>query len=328
VIALVGLTDVIFAVDSIPAIFAITTDPFIVLTSNIFAILGLRAMYFLLAAVATKFHLLSYGLAVILVFIGTKMLLIDVYKIPVLVSLGVVRGHPARGVLRAGQGNSTSSSRSFGVRLRCAACQLWRRCSAETALGMATARRVEQVAHVVAIEIADAPVADQATLLQDLEAVDRVLQGDTGTPMQEVQIEVVQLQAAQARLACGDQAGRVGMLGQRLGHDEEVLACDAVAHGTSHGLADHGFRAAGAVHLGGIDDAIADLESQAKCGDFLHDAARRFAHAPGSQPQGRHILPVGQSDFARRADAGIHHAMLVAGMARAFRVNAALSWLP
>jgi tellurite resistance protein TerC len=90
VIALVGLTDVIFAVDSIPAIFAITTDPFIVLTSNIFAILGLRAMYFLLAAVAAKFHLLSYGLAVVLVFIGTKMLLIDVVKIPVLVSLGVV----------------------------------------------------------------------------------------------------------------------------------------------------------------------------------------------------------------------------------------------
>jgi tellurite resistance protein TerC len=77
-------------VDSIPAIFAITTDPFIVLTSNIFAILGLRAMYFLLAAVAAKFHLLSYGLAVILVFIGTKMMLIDVFKIPVAVSLGVV----------------------------------------------------------------------------------------------------------------------------------------------------------------------------------------------------------------------------------------------
>lgn len=66
------------------------TDPFIVLTSNIFAILGLRAMYFLLAAVAAKFQLLSYGLAVVLVFIGTKMLLIDVVKIPVLVSLGVV----------------------------------------------------------------------------------------------------------------------------------------------------------------------------------------------------------------------------------------------
>ena len=90
VIALVGVTDVIFAVDSIPAIFAITTDPFIVLTSNVFAILGLRAMYFLLAAVAAKFHLLSYGLAVILVFIGTKMMLIDLYKIPVAVSLGVV----------------------------------------------------------------------------------------------------------------------------------------------------------------------------------------------------------------------------------------------
>ena len=90
VICLVGLTDVIFAVDSIPAIFAITMDPFIVLTSNIFAILGLRDMYFVLAAVAAKFHLLSYGLAVVLVFIGTKMLLIDVVKIPVLLSLGVV----------------------------------------------------------------------------------------------------------------------------------------------------------------------------------------------------------------------------------------------
>jgi len=92
VICLVGLTDVIFAVDSIPAIFAITQDPFIVLTSNVFAILGLRAMFFLLQAVAGKFHLLNYGLAVILVFIGTKMMLIDIFKIPVAVSLGVVVG--------------------------------------------------------------------------------------------------------------------------------------------------------------------------------------------------------------------------------------------
>jgi len=83
---------VIFAVDSIPAIFAITNDPFIVLTSNVFAILGLRAMYFLLAAVAHKFHLLTYGLAVILVFIGSKMMLIDVYKIPAVISLLVVVG--------------------------------------------------------------------------------------------------------------------------------------------------------------------------------------------------------------------------------------------
>jgi len=90
VICLIALTDVIFAVDSIPAIFAITNDPFIVLTSNVMAILGLRAMYFLLAAVANKFHLLSYGLAVILVFIGAKMCLIDIYKIPVSVSLLVV----------------------------------------------------------------------------------------------------------------------------------------------------------------------------------------------------------------------------------------------
>ncbi len=92
VVALVGFTDVIFAVDSIPAIYAITADPFIVLTSNIFAILGLCAMYFLLAAMAARFHLLSYGLAVILVFIGSKMMLIDIIKIPVLASLGVVVG--------------------------------------------------------------------------------------------------------------------------------------------------------------------------------------------------------------------------------------------
>ena len=92
VIAMVGLTDVIFAVDSIPAIFAITKDPFIVLTSNVFAILGLRAMFFLLQAAASRFHLLNYGLAVILVFIGTKMMLIDIFKIPVAVSLGVVVG--------------------------------------------------------------------------------------------------------------------------------------------------------------------------------------------------------------------------------------------
>jgi len=88
VMALIGVVDVIFAVDSIPAIFAITQDPFIVLTSNVFAILGLRAMYFLLASVHERFHLLSYGLAIVLVFIGVKMLLIDVYKIPVLYSLG------------------------------------------------------------------------------------------------------------------------------------------------------------------------------------------------------------------------------------------------
>ncbi|MFC6840621.1 TerC family protein [Xanthomonas theicola] len=87
VLILIAITDVIFAVDSIPAIFAITTDPFLVLTSNVFAVLGLRAMFFLLAGMADRFHLLPYGLAIVLVFIGTKMLIIDLYKIPVLVSL-------------------------------------------------------------------------------------------------------------------------------------------------------------------------------------------------------------------------------------------------
>lgn len=89
-LVMVEVTDLIFAVDSIPAIFAVTLDPFIVLTSNIFAILGLRAMYFLIADFADRFPLLKYGLATILVFIGIKMLLIDLYKIPVLWSLGAV----------------------------------------------------------------------------------------------------------------------------------------------------------------------------------------------------------------------------------------------
>lgn len=90
VMVMVGITDVIFAVDSIPAIFAITLDPFIVLTSNVFAILGLRAMYFMLADLADRFHLLKYGLAFILIFIGIKMLLLDIYKIPVGFALSVV----------------------------------------------------------------------------------------------------------------------------------------------------------------------------------------------------------------------------------------------
>jgi tellurite resistance protein TerC len=90
VVLMIGVIDVVFAVDSIPAIFAITTDTFIVLTSNIFAILGLRAMFFLLADLASRFALLQYGLAVILVFIGCKMLLIDVYKLPVWISLSTV----------------------------------------------------------------------------------------------------------------------------------------------------------------------------------------------------------------------------------------------
>jgi tellurite resistance protein TerC len=83
-------TDVIFAVDSIPAIFAITQDPFIVFTSNIFAILGLRSLYFMLAGVIGKFHLLKPGLALVLLFVGLKMALVEVYKVPIGVSLGVI----------------------------------------------------------------------------------------------------------------------------------------------------------------------------------------------------------------------------------------------
>ena len=90
VLALIEVSDLIFAVDSIPAIFAITTDPFIVFTSNIFAILGLRAMFFLLTDLSTRFHLLKYGLALVLVFVGTKMLIVDFYKVPIGLALGIV----------------------------------------------------------------------------------------------------------------------------------------------------------------------------------------------------------------------------------------------
>jgi tellurite resistance protein TerC len=90
VLVAIEATDIVFAVDSIPAIFAITTDPFIVFTSNIFAILGLRALYFALAGMMAKFHYLKVGLSFVLVFVGGKMLLAGVYEIPILASLGVI----------------------------------------------------------------------------------------------------------------------------------------------------------------------------------------------------------------------------------------------
>ena len=92
VLIVVETTDVIFAVDSIPAIFAITTDPFIVYTSNVFAILGLRALYFMLAGIMELFVYLKVGLSFVLVFVGVKMLLVDIYKIPIGASLGVIGG--------------------------------------------------------------------------------------------------------------------------------------------------------------------------------------------------------------------------------------------
>jgi len=92
VLLIVETTDIIFAVDSIPAILAITLDPFIIYSSNVFAILGLRALYFALAGVMKLFHHLHYGLSAILVFVGGKMLLADFYKIPVGLALGVIAG--------------------------------------------------------------------------------------------------------------------------------------------------------------------------------------------------------------------------------------------
>jgi tellurite resistance protein TerC len=90
VLLIVESTDLVFAVDSIPAIFAVTNDPFIVYTSNVFAILGLRSLYFLLAGVIDKFYYLKLGLSVVLAFVGTKMVIVDLYKIPIGLSLGVI----------------------------------------------------------------------------------------------------------------------------------------------------------------------------------------------------------------------------------------------
>jgi len=90
VLILIEVSDVVFAVDSIPAIFAITTDPFIVFTSNIFAIMGLRALYFLLADMAERFHFLKYGLALVLMFVGAKMLVVDWWHVPTMISLLVI----------------------------------------------------------------------------------------------------------------------------------------------------------------------------------------------------------------------------------------------
>ena len=90
VLLLVEVTDLVFAIDSIPAIFAVTQEPFLVYTANVFAILGLRSMYFLLAGVVHRFVYLKYGLAAVLVFVGAKMMLVDVYKIPIVASLAVI----------------------------------------------------------------------------------------------------------------------------------------------------------------------------------------------------------------------------------------------
>ena len=110
----VEVTDVIFAVDSIPAIYAITSDPFIVFTSNIFAILGLRSLYFLLAGYITRFAYLKVGLSVVLVFVGAKMLLMDVYKVPIGASLGIIAVILASSVLVSllGPARGTASATS------------------------------------------------------------------------------------------------------------------------------------------------------------------------------------------------------------------------
>ena len=90
VLLMVESTDLVFAVDSIPAIFAVATDPFIVYTSNVFAILGLRSLYFLLHDAVARFHYLHFALAAVLTFVGVKMVLADIYKIPILASLLVI----------------------------------------------------------------------------------------------------------------------------------------------------------------------------------------------------------------------------------------------
>ena len=122
VLVCVEASDLVFAVDSIPAIFALTKDPFIVFTSNIFAILGLRSMFFMLAGVMGRFHYLKVGLALVLGFVGTKMLLVDLYKIPIGFSLGIIGlilgGAILASWLRVRLLAAEGSSRTEGPRVR------------------------------------------------------------------------------------------------------------------------------------------------------------------------------------------------------------------
>ena len=130
VLLVVEVTDIAFAVDSIPAIFAITKDPFIILSSNVFAILGLRALYFLLAGSIEKFHLLKYGLAMILGFVGVKMLLSHYWHPPIALSLGVIvmtlaatviaslKIPPKGGRLRRGEGEELDEEKAGELLVR------------------------------------------------------------------------------------------------------------------------------------------------------------------------------------------------------------------
>jgi tellurite resistance protein TerC len=115
VLVAIEATDIVFAVDSIPAVFAITTDPFIVFTSNIFAILGLRALYFVLAGMIEKFRYLKIGLSLVLAFVGAKMLFTGLYRIPIWASLGVIAtllgGAVAASLLRPAQSNAPVTGR-------------------------------------------------------------------------------------------------------------------------------------------------------------------------------------------------------------------------
>jgi len=115
ILLIVESTDLVFAVDSIPAIFAVTQDPFIVYTSNVFAILGLRALYFLLANVMDKFQYLKLGLSAVLTFVGIKMVVVDIYKIPVGVSLGVIAGILAVSVLASVWKTRNSTKRELSM---------------------------------------------------------------------------------------------------------------------------------------------------------------------------------------------------------------------
>jgi tellurite resistance protein TerC len=107
----VEVSDIVFAVDSIPAIFAVTTDPFIVFTSNIFAILGLRSLYFLLAGVIDRFVYLKLGLSLVLMFVGVKMLIVDWFKVPIVASLLIIVGIVAGAIVASLWKNARTQAR-------------------------------------------------------------------------------------------------------------------------------------------------------------------------------------------------------------------------
>ena len=196
VLIVIETTDVIFAVDSIPAIFAITQDPFIVYTSNVFAILGLRALYFMLAGVMEMFIYLKVGLSLVLAFVGAKMMLVDVYKIPIGASLGVIGAVLALSVIAslASQPHQTAKLQAYAKKISVLNGMLGRQ-SHFAYLGAIWAAVLAILIAVKWHSIAGGPTSNEAI------AAIRVVEAELGNAQQRAEIADANLRNAGVKLA-------------------------------------------------------------------------------------------------------------------------------